>query len=514
MKMKAVSHHPILGLQGTLALFAMWSSITHCGSDPTPQIVGSGKDGGSGASGMSGSSGNSGGSGTGASGGALGSSGSGGAAGASSADASSDVADSASDASEDGGSSDAFDAAEDVFVDRTVRGTLKTPRGQPVEGITVLIGQSTTVSNARGEFTFDNVPPTYDLLILPNASKGAITTQVYIGLTSRRPFGRVVVGETFLRTTVQGMLSIQGSGPPGYPQQPFQRTAVGFKATSQNSSATLLLRGDESAGQGPSYGPLDVAWTVDQTIAGQLLALQWRVGTTPFPTGYSGWITQPTSLTDGTVATANLALGPVAQREITGTVRFPQATQSLEARLAVETLTVFNNSVTFAAGTTSVAYQYLIPTLGNVARVLSFRATPNGSLSTSELEAKVVDTTATFDFELPPAPSLASPVDRAMAVDSNTEFVWTAVPNAIYRMAAVSSTGTSILIHTATTTGRIPDLASKGVPLGHGNHIWTVEATGPAASVDAFVSAIPILEDRGQKFAAVSPYRNFTTRTP
>ena len=514
MKLRASSQYSSLGVPGTLALFALCSAITHCGSDdPAPAIGSSGKGGSSGSSGMSGSSGRSGSAGSGGASGSSGSAGStaGGSAGASGADAGSDVSDSGGDASEDGGTPDASDAAEDVIVDPTVRGTLKTPRGLPIEGLTILIGQGTAVSNARGEFTFENVPPTYDLMILPNATKGAVGTHVYVGLTSRRPVAYVAMGESFLRTTVQGTLSTL-QGPPGYPQQPLQRTGIGFKAASQQSSATLILRGDQAAGQGPSYGPLNVDWTTETTITGQLFALQWTVGATEFPTGYRGWVAQPTSLTNGMPASANLVLGTVSQREVTGTVRFPQGTESLSSRLSVENLTVFNNSVAFAPGATSVPYVYPIPTLSSVARVLSFRATSSGGYGATEVEAKVVDTSGTMDFELPPAPSLALPVDRATNVDSNTEFAWTAVPNAVYRLVILSSTGT-LTLHTAFTTGRIPDLASKGVPLASGSHAWTVEASGPANSVDAFVTGSSILEERGRKLSAVPPYRNFTTRT-
>jgi hypothetical protein len=514
MKLRASSRYSSLGLPGTLALFAFCSAITHCGSDDPPTANGSsGKAGSSGSSGMSGGSGRSGNSGTGATDAASGSGGTagsvaGGSAGASGADAASDALDSSSDTSEDGGASgnpDASDAAEDVFVDPTVRGTLRTPQGRPLEGLTVLVGQSTTVSNARGEFTVDNVPPTYDLVVLPNSPKGATNTYVYIGLSSRRPVARVAVTETFLRTTIQGSLS------PGYPQQDLQRTAIGFKGTGQEASGSVILEG----GQGPTYGPLNVAWTFDTTIAGQLFALQWSVGASPFPTGYRGWVIQPTSLTSGMPVTANLALGTVTQREVTGTARFPQVTQSLNARLDVESVTVFNNPVTFSSGATSAPYAYPIPTLGSAARVLSFRATYPGGVAASEFRARVNDTSTTIDFELPSAPSLATPVDRATGVDPNTEFTWTPVPNAVYRLLVVSaSTSTGLTVHTAGTTGKIPDLASKGVPMAPGNHIWTVEAAGPANEVDAFVSGTSFLDERGRELSAVSAYRNFTARAP
>jgi hypothetical protein len=181
----------------------------------------------------------------------------------------------------------------------------------------------------------------------------------------------------------------------------------------------------------------------------------------------------------------------------------------------VESITVFDNSVTFSTGAASVNYAYPIPTLGSAARVLSLRATHPGGIAYSELKAKVVDTTAMVDFELPAAPSPALPVDRATGVDHNTEFAWTAVPNAVYRLGIVSSSGaTALVIHTAATSGKMPDLASKGVPLAAGNHLWTVEAAGPADSVDAFVTGTPFLEERGRELSSFSQYRNFTARTP
>lgn len=488
----------------TLALASSFLN-THCGGDdPAPVTGNSGKGGTSGSSGTSGTSATGGSAGSGGSSGSSGSA-AGGSAGTANADSGIDASDSGGDG-EAPGNPDANDAAEDVFVDKTVRGTLKTPRGRPLEGLTVLIGQSTTVSNARGEFTVDNVPPTYDLLVLPNASKGAASTHLYTGLSTRRPTARIAVTDTFLRTTVQGSLS------PEYPQQDLQRTGVGFKAGNQEASAAVILAG----GQGPTFGPFEVAWTFDTAIAGQLFALRWSVGTTQFPTGYRGWVAQPVSLASGSPASVNLVLGTVTQREITGTTRFPQEIRSLTARLDVESITVFDNPVAFASGATSVPYAYPIPTgVGGAARVLAFRATFGAGVATSELRTAVVDTSSTIDFELPLAPSPALPVDRATGVDTNTEFSWTAVPNAVYRLGIVSATtGAGVVIHTAATNGKIPDLASKGVPLASGNHLWAVEAAGPADTVDAFVTGSSILEQRGRELSAFSQYRNFTTRTP
>ena len=483
-----------------VAVLALCSGNSHCGSDDPPEAAA----GSSGSGGVSGSTGTSG------TGGAAGASGTIGASGTGTgATAGTTGVDSASDSSETGGTAgnpDAGDAAEDVFVDPTVRGTLKTIGGRPFAGAIVLVGDRTVVSNAQGEFTVENVPASYDLIVLARSSNGQTQVYIYIGLASRQPIVSIQANDPFLRTTVQGSLS------PGYPQQESQRTGIGFKSANQDASGTLTLEGV----QGPTYGPLDVAWTTGTTVAGQLFALQWRVGTTSFPTGYQGWVIQPLSVTSATPATANLVLATLSQREVTGTVRFPPEARSVSARLYVENLRVFDNAVQFSPGGTSVSYAYPIPIgIGNVARNLSFHATLDAnSVASTDLTTKLNDTSATVDFELPSPPNVALPIDRATGVNSNTEFEWTAVPNAVYRLGIINaSTNTGYIIHTSSTKTKVPDLSSKGIPWASGNHLWNVQALGPAVSVDTCVTGTSVLEAEGREFVANAAYRLFTAAT-
>jgi hypothetical protein len=358
------------------------------------------------------------------------------------------------------------------------------------------------VSNARGEFTIENVTPKYDLVVLPNSSKGAPHTHVYVGLTTRRPSPRITVNDTFLRAAVSGSVS------PALQQG--ERLGIGFKTPGQDAVGSVVLESGES-----KFGPFDVDWTSGTTIAGEIFALRWSVGMEGNVTGYRGWVSQSKSLSSGVPASIDLALGTISHREISGTVRFPQGTTFLSVGFAVEGLRVFDSFVSTAAAATSVPYACPVPVgLGSAARILSFRGAVGPDLSLAESRAKVSDTAATIDFELPMEPSLALPVDKASSVDSNTEFVWTPVSNAIYRLAIASdTTGGGYLVHTASTNGKIPDLTSKGVPLVPGAHQWAVEALGPADKIDAYVSSTSIIEERGRDFSVSSASRAFTARS-
>jgi hypothetical protein len=483
-------------LASALVLLASCVSM-HCGSDDSRPAVGAGKGGTGGGSGDAG---------RGATGGSSGVSGSGGsapggAAGTAVADSGTDASNSAGDASVDGetlqdaNAGDAGDAAEDVFVDPTVRGTLRSVRGVPLQGFTVLIGQSTAVSNARGEFTIENVPPEYDLVVLPNSSNGAVQAHVYIDLTTRQPVPRITISETFLRAPVRGTFS------PALQQG--ETLGVGFKAANQEVEGQILANG------GSTFGPFDVRWTSNTTISGEIFALKWSVGTEGNVTGYQGWVRQPMNLSSSAPASIDLQLGTASTLEVTGTLRFPQGT-FLRADLTVENLSVFSRPVVPAPAATSHTYAYPVPVgVGAAARILSFSGGP-----LVESRARLTDSVTTIDFELPAQPNLALPVNDASGVDSTTEFAWTAVPNAIYRLSVTTQpTGGGYLVHTAATNGKIPDLTSKGVPLAAGTHQWAVEALGPADKVDSYVTGTSILEQRGRDFRVFSTTRTFTARS-
>jgi hypothetical protein len=484
------------------ALVFLGSCVSmHCGSDDSLPVASAGKGGTSGASGTTGRDANVGSSGVGGSGGSA----PGGAAGTAVNDSGTDASNSGGDASMDGetlqdanagDAADAGDAAEDVFVDPTVRGTLRSVRGLPLEGLTVLIGQSTAVSNARGEFTIQNVPPKYDLVVLPNSSKGALQAHVYIDLTTRQPVPRITMSESFLSARVGGTFS------PVLQQG--QALGVGFKAANQDVEGQVVANG------GSTFGPFDVRWTLNTTISGEIFALRWSVGTAGNVTGYQGWVRQPMSLSSGMPVSIDLPLGTASTREVSGTLRFPLGTAFLSARLTVESLSVFSRPVVPAPGATSHTYAYPVPVgVGNAARILSFSGGP-----LVESRARLTDSATTVDFELPAQPNLALPVDQAGGVDSTTEFAWTPVPNAIYRLAVTTqATGTGYLVHTASTNGKIPDLTSKGVPLAAGTHQWTVGALGPSDKVDSYVTGTSILDERGRDFTVYSTTRTFTARS-
>jgi hypothetical protein len=482
-----------------LVLLASCVSI-HCGSDDSRPVASAGKGGTSGASGTAGRDAAGGSSGSGGSGGSA----AGGAGGTAVSDSGTDASDSGGDVSEDGataGDADAGDAAEDVFVDPTVRGTLRSARGVPLEGLTVLIGQSTAVSNARGEFTIQNVPPKYDLVVLPNSGRGALKAYIYIDLTTRQPVPRITVSETFLSAPIQGKFS------PALQQG--QTLSVGFKADNQD------VEGGSGASAGSTFGPSDVRWTLNTTISGEIYALIWSVGPEGNATGYQGWVRQPMSLSSRMPASLDLQLGTASTQEVTATLRFPLGTGRLIAGLMVENLSIFSVNAVSAPGATSFTHAYAVPVgLGSAARILSFSGAFGERYSPVQSRARLTDSATTVDLEIPAQPNLALPVDQASGVDSTTEFAWTAVPNAIYRLAVTTGTsGAGYLVHTAATNGKIPDLTSKGVPLAAGTHNWNVEALGPADKVDSYVTGTSILEQRGRDFSVSSPTRSFTARS-
>jgi hypothetical protein len=145
--------------------------------------------------------------------------------------------------------------------------------------------------------------------------------------------------------------------------------------------------------------------------------------------------------------------------------------------------------------------------LGVVPKIFQFEAVLGAGRST--ILARQEDSAATMDVELGPPPIAATPVDSATNVDTNTEFAWSAVPNAVYSLT-VYTTGTFFYVHTPITRTKVPDTLTKGIPFAAGGYQWFVQARGPARSTDDLVNAMTAVEQQAGAFTNESLTRQFT----
>jgi hypothetical protein len=79
---------------------------------------------------------------------------------------------------------DARDATASTPPDRVTGTVLDLGSYAPLAGRTVAIGGRKTITDAKGTFVFDGVPPVYDATI---AEPGGITATRYLGLSRRDP---------------------------------------------------------------------------------------------------------------------------------------------------------------------------------------------------------------------------------------------------------------------------------------------------------------------------------------
>ncbi len=389
------------------------------------------------------------------------------------------------------------DAGPDSF-DPTVRGVLKSPAGFPVAGKTVAIGSTAVITDANGEFVITNAPPTYDLLILYSVQFGTKEVEAYVGLTTRRPTILLDYGDPAGRSTVEGLVN----PPEAFPNGSSQIAKIAFHPS-------LAYEVDAEQVGETRIAPLEVDWPGIQTVTGQLYALQWTY--TPggyLPTGYQRWGTQPLALTAFATVSTSLQLGAATQAEISGVAHSPMPIDGINVHFWVGQIMIFSHNFVVQPNSTTIPYRFLVPTgLGQVPKHM--RVTGAGC----QIRVRLKDSVTAEDINLSPSPVVTLPVDAATNVDVNTEFSWSAVPDAVYTLKADSG-NTTFTIHTAATRAKIPDTQTKGIPFAVGSYNWSIIATGPARGVDDLVNEATAPKKLDSYFTAASASRRFTAKGP
>jgi hypothetical protein len=389
------------------------------------------------------------------------------------------------------------DAGPDSF-DSTVRGVVKSRAGFPISGRTVAIGDTGAVTDANGEFVIANVSPTYDLLLLYSVQFGAKEVEAFTGLTTRRPVVLLDFSDPLGRSTVEGFVN----PPEAFPNGSSQIAKIAFHPS--------LADEMDAAHIGESrIPPLTVDWPGIQTVAGHLYALQWtRAPGGDLPTGYQRWGIQALALTASATVSTSLQLGAATQQEITGVARSPTPIDVINVHFWVGQIMVFSHNFVVQPNATTIPYRFLVPTgLGPIPK--NMRVVGNGS----HVRVRLKDSVTIKDVDLVPPPVGALPVDAATNVDVNTEFAWSAVPNAVHTLI-VDSGNTKFTVHTTATKAKVPDTQTKGIPFAAGGYNWSVHATGPARTTDDLVNEATAPKTQDLYFTAASGNRRFTAKGP
>jgi hypothetical protein len=357
----------------------------------------------------------------------------------------------------------------------TVSGRVVDLFRQPVAGLEVRLGASTSATDAAGRFSFSDVLPPYDLVV---KRASPLEAHVFKGLTRPDPtLPLIVVAPAASRTAqVSGALS----GGAGFPQGASTVSAL-FFAADQGWGGVYLF-----PDQGPAYGPFGAAWYGPAIESGTLYGLQWSVNAQLLPQSFLAFASAPLAVSDGAAVTgANLALQPAGTGFLSGVVTVPSG-------YTISGKTLWLNAGPFSGvflgtdGTPGAIFTYAMPDVGLPLGV-QVSATRSGH-STAVYRANLLPNEV-IDVNLPTAPLPQAPGDGATGVTTATPFSWLPYPGSIHLAIFSSSAGADFFVYQAGTSTALPELSGFGLPLPPGAaYDWAVWGMGPFADLDAFAA--------------------------
>lgn len=365
--------------------------------------------------------------------------------------------------------------------DPTVRGKIIDFYGHPVPGITIGIGSTDTVTNAEGEFVFENVPEVYDasfVIDLPNPRK--IFGWVFQGLTRRDPTLQVFQGLS--QRSMYTDLRAQGGAPTDTQNVTLAVGSVHGTAQIQNIPAN-----------GRDFA--DYEWFGPAATAATAHGLMWSYDEdTELPTDYVSYTSFPFVLDDAASERplVNVSVAPteITQANIGGTVtdlsETDRANYGYVRFTSGATIDLFQDDA--GPGT----FSYLVPSLPDSS--ITFAAVDE-DWNSRELalahQDNVVPGTTNLALTLPATPSLTAPAAGTDADDTTVFHFQNRQEGVDAVVVRIESTGfyEGLYIVTANNEFTIPPVLGGGFTLLVGeNHFWQVEAHGTYASVDEMAS--------------------------
>jgi hypothetical protein len=375
-----------------------------------------------------------------------------------------------------------------------VAGQVVDSRGHPGADITVSIGTQTTVTDASGHFSLENVTTPYVLAAFSVARNMAV---VYQGLTRADP-------------TILWHQALAG---------PDRRGGVEGGVTggvSTSTAATFVAWGSpEASTQGTSFTSpysLQLGWTGPASTTGSVHVLQVSADQLGLPTGFPGYgVRSGVTVDDATTTSAiDVTLAPPTSSVVTGAYQLPQDYVIDVKNVAVE----FADGAFFPLGfddSSGAEFTYVVPgDIGATVDVLAEISGPGAFVIGRKTGIPPGATDVTFPLPKG-APSLA-PADGATDVDTQTDFSWESFPGGVYVVTlATPPPGPTYFVVTRDTHASIPQLAALPVP-GDTHYDWDVKALAPFESVDGAAGPSLVTPAGDITLQSFGDSRGFVTR--
>ena len=382
-----------------------------------------------------------------------------------------------------------------------ITGTVGDPSGNPLPGLSVIIGSSNTVTASDGTFSIDGVVTPYDLKLFQNSTG---TGLVYRDLTAQTPYISAIgitasVNSADLTISIPSLTSIQ-------------------------KALVFFTDGEymESKGEIPfpsNSVTLSPKWSGTSSITGKVIVLVYsKVGTEVL--SYNNYGEKAgVSLSNGstsnvTFTSADIATDP-GETNVSGTVTAPSGYSSVNSTIEITFRMSgpnFNGggSLQFTSGT---SFNYLVPAAVASNFRLFVNATANGSVTgqyTSRSSQVAVGSTGN-NLILDDAPVLNLPIGASTNIDTNTSFSFVPGAGIGVNLMYFSSPSSKFYVFTNYSAGTIPNFSASGLGIGSSvNYQWLVEKLSGIPNTNQMVSTS---FSRNTQFAGVadSETRTFTT---
>lgn len=370
----------------------------------------------------------------------------------------------------EGGDASSGAGGAPVVVSRAVRGRVRAGwAGFP--GVVVLVDGQEVTSGADGSFSVEEAPDEYELMVYVPEFR---LVRVYDGVRTREPIVNLGVTELsgdLQRATVQG--KVQGGAEPPQP------TDFATEVLYLSSTRGLLHR---SSIQPPEPFDMSLRWQDAGTVDdGEILVVQTALEHGKAVSQYLGYGKRAVKVRAGALLGSlsgspltDVALVDPEEYVVAGTLEVPS-----DLSLSTHVLRVggWQSPLFFAPGSYSLSLPAVPEPKALHLELFGDHGMVRGSWPLPD--------TATSDLALtmPPIPTLVSPEPDA-TMTPVSELSWEPLPESSVALVWMKINDFTLERVTTASHASLVDLSKLGAALAPGPGSWSVQAIGPASSVD------------------------------